>query len=264
MLTAAKNQIKVTLLTTKYAVMREMLNKATFLSNVIFMILNNSTFLIQWFLLLSIKESIGGYDIHKILYLWGLASLSYGVAHFFFKGAFHIGEIINEGKLDSYMVQPKNILISVSTASCSPSAMGDIIYGFVLFFVNDPSIVNFLLYTLFGITGGLIVTSVAIILNSLSFWFARTDSIADAGMNLMTTFATYPGTIFKGATKIILYTIVPLGATAYIPIDILTNFDWKYTLIVVGVTVLFVFLAFLIFYRGLKRYASSNLMSARI
>ena len=257
MLTAAKNQIKVTLLTTKYAVMREMLNKATFLSNVIFMILNNSTFLIQWFLLLSIKESIGGYDIHKILYLWGLASLSYGVAHFFFKGAFHIGEIINEGKLDSYMVQPKNILISVSTASCSPSAMGDIIYGFVLFFVNDPSVVNFLLYTLFGITGGLIVTSVAIILNSLSFWFARTDSIADAGMNLMTTFATYPGTI-------ILYTIVPLGATAYIPIDILTNFDWKYTLIVLGVTVLFVFLAFFIFYRGLKRYASSNLMSARI
>ncbi len=264
MLTEVKNQIKVTLLTTKYAIMREMLNKANFISNVFFMILNNSTFLIQWFLLLSIKESIAGYDIHKILYLWGLASLSYGVAHFFFKGAFNIGDLINEGKLDSYMVQPKNILISISTASCEPSAMGDLIYGFILFFINTPTFTNFLLYVLFGITGGLIITSVTIILNSLSFWFSKSDSIADAGISLMTTFATYPGTIFKGATKIILYTIIPLGATAYIPIETLTNFDLKYLLIILGITIFFLFFAFFIFYRGIKKYASSNLMSARI
>ena len=39
MLTAAKNQIKVSLVTIKYALMREMLNKVTFLTNIIFMIL---------------------------------------------------------------------------------------------------------------------------------------------------------------------------------------------------------------------------------
>ena len=51
MLMEVKNQIKVVLLSTKYAIEREMLNKVTFVSNIIFMILNNSSFIIQWIIL---------------------------------------------------------------------------------------------------------------------------------------------------------------------------------------------------------------------
>ncbi len=47
MLMAVKNQIKVTLLTIKYAIMREMLNKFTFFSNIIFMMLNNASMIVQ-------------------------------------------------------------------------------------------------------------------------------------------------------------------------------------------------------------------------
>ena len=56
MLMEVKNQLKVNLLTIKYAVMRELLNKVTFFTNVIFMILNNATFIIQWLVLFSIRE----------------------------------------------------------------------------------------------------------------------------------------------------------------------------------------------------------------
>ena len=42
MLTEVKNQIKVTLLSFKYDLMKSMLNKVSFLSNVIFMIFNNA------------------------------------------------------------------------------------------------------------------------------------------------------------------------------------------------------------------------------
>ena len=51
MLTAVKNQLKVNLLSVKYSLMREMLNKTTFLMNVIFMILNNACFIVQWIIL---------------------------------------------------------------------------------------------------------------------------------------------------------------------------------------------------------------------
>ena len=264
MLMAVKNQFKITLLSIKYAIMREMLNKTTFITNVVFMILNNSSFLIQWIVLFSLKKSIGGYTLKQVLLLWGIAASVYGVAHFLFKKAFYLSETINNGKLDTFIVQPKNILLSAITTDVEPSAIGDIIYGYILLIIYGINIYNFLLFTLFSICGGLIITSISIILNSLSFWIQKSDIIAETGTNLMTTFSTYPDGIFKGITKILLYTIIPVGISVYIPIKVISKFNIYLTLLVIIVTALFVLLAFKVFYAGLKKYSSSNLMVARI
>ena len=80
----------------------------------------------------------------------------------------------------------------------------------------------------------------------------------------MTTFATYPEGIFKGIVKIILFTILPIGFVNYIPVRILSSFDINLFIITIGITALFIVIAFVIFYKGLKRYSSSNLMVARI
>ena len=50
----------------------------------------------------------------------------------------------------------------------------------------------------------------------------------------------------------------------YLPVRILRVFDIKYTLIVLGVTLLIALVAYVVFNRGLKRYSSSNLMSAKV
>ena len=120
-----------------------------------------------------------------------------------------------------------------------------------------------MLFVLFAITGSLILTSIAIILGSLSFWINKSDFIADTGNNLMTQFATYPDGIFKGVVKVLLYTLIPVGLTVYIPVSVIGKFNTYLFLLVIGVTVLLVSLSFLIFYKGLKRYSSSNLMVAR-
>jgi len=264
MLTAVKNQIKISLLSIKYSLMREMLNKASFISNVIFMILNNACFIVQWVVLFSIKKDIGGYSLDKVILLWGLASSTFGFSRFFFKKAFNLSETINNGKLDSFLVQPKNVLLSAITTDVEPSAIGDMLYGYIMLFVYGMTINNFLLFTLFTIFGGLILTSITIIFNSLSFWFNKSELLAEKIDGFMTTFATYPGGIFKGITKIILYTLIPVGIISYIPVDVITNFDLGLTLLIIGVSILLVVLAFIVFYRGLKKYTSSNLMIAKI
>lgn len=264
MLMAVKNQIKISLLSIKYSIMREMLNKASFITNIIFMILNNACFIVQWIVLFSIKKDIGGYSLDKVILLWGLASSTFGFSRFFFKKAFSLSETINNGKLDSYLVQPKNVLLSVITTDVEPSALGDMIYGYIMLFVYGITLNNFLLFTLFTISGGLVLTSISIMVNSLSFWFNKSELLAEKVDSFMTTFATYPGGIFKGITKVILYTIIPVGLVNYIPIEVITNFDLGLVLLSVGVSILFVTLAFIVFYRGLKRYTSSNLMVAKI
>lgn len=264
MLTEVKNQFKVTLLSIKYAFMRELLNKTTFLFNVVFMILNNASFIIQWLVLYSLKDGIGGYSFKQVMILWAIAASTYGFSHFFFKRAYNLSDAINTGKLDAYLVQPKNVLISAITSDVETSALGDILYGIIVFVIVEHNVFNLLLFTLFTILGGLIVTGIAVILGSLSFWFNKSDMIADTGNNLMVNFATYPDGIFKGIVKILLFTIIPVGIVNYLPVKIISAFSLKYTLIIILFTIFMVGLTFIVFYKGLKRYSSSNLMSARV
>lgn len=259
-----KNQFRVFWMSVKYAIMREMLNKFTFLTNVIFMILNNASMIIQWLILFSLKDNVGGYTLNQVFMLWGIASATYGFSRFFFKRAFSLSDTINAGKLDSYIVQPKNILISAITSDVESSAIGDLLYGYIMLFLFGFTIQRFILFTLFIILGGLILTSISIILNSLSFWFQKSDIIADTGNSLMTNIATYPDGIFKSFVKILLFTLIPVGIANYIPVKVLTEFNIFLTIIVIGVTILFVIIAFAVFYKGLEKYSSSNLMIARI
>ena len=264
MLMEVKNQIKVMLLSTKYALQREMLNKVTFISNIMFMILNNASFIVQWIILYSLKDDVGGYTLKQVLLLWGFAAITFGFSRFFFKEAFNLTETINTGKLDAYLIQPKNVLISCITSSVEVSSIGDIIYGYIMLVIFGFSIKNFILFTIFGILGGLILVSISVIFSSLTFWFGKVDIIANTANSLMINFATYPDGIFKGFIKVLFYTIIPIGFVNYLPIKIMTEFNLLYTLIIVFSTIFFVSLAFIIFYRGLRKYGSSNLMNARM
>lgn len=264
MLMVVKNQVKISLLSVKYAIIREMLNKTTFISNVVFMILNNAAFIFQWMILFSLKENVGGYTFKQVLLLWGFAASTYGFSHFFFKDAYSLSDAINTGKLDSFLVQPKNVLISSITTGVKTSALGDLIYGYIMLFIYGFTTLRFLLFTLFTVCGGVTLTAISVILSSLSFWFNKTDIIADTGNSLMVNFANYPDGIFKGFAKILLFTIIPVGIINHMPVHILSQFDIKLFLTIIFVTIFFVTIAFKIFYTGLKRYSSSNLMVAKV
>ena len=264
MLMEVKNQIKISFLSIKYALIREMLNKTTFISNIVFMILNNASFLIQWIILFALKDNIGGYSFRQVLLLWGIAASTYGISRFFFKKAFSLSETINNGKLDSFLVQPKNVLLSCITTDVEPSALGDIIYGYIMLILYGITFTNFILFTIFIICGGLILTSISVIFSSLSFWFNKTDIVVDTYNSLMVNFATYPDGIFKKSVKIMFYTLIPIGIVNHIPIKVLTHFNLILFILVILITILFIIFAFLIFNKGLKKYSSSNLMSARI
>ena len=264
MLQAVKNQLRVTIITIKYGLMREMINKTSFIMNIAFMILNNSSFVIQWIVIYSLKEDVGGYSFNQVLLLWSIAASTHGFSHFIFKKSYSLSDIINNGTLDSFLVQPKNVLISAITSDIEVSALGDILYGYIVLVISGVTLTKFLLFTLFSITGAIIITDIAIILGSLSFWFGRSDMIADTGNSLTTNFATYPDGIFKGISRILLLTVIPVGLTSYFPVWIMIEFNLILTLVILFITVILTIVTFIIFYRGLRRYSSSNLMISRI
>lgn len=264
MLTAAKNQLRVCLLSVKYNIMREMVNKVTFLTNVVFMMLNNASILVQWFILFRLRDDVGGYSLREVLMLWGLVAASYGLSNILFARVLSLPNLIINGKLDAYLVQPKNVLLGVLTSETRISAIGDFLYGVILVCACRPGVGGFFLFLLFVITGALAFTAFALLLGSLSFWFVRMDILQNQMLMGMINFGTYPDGIFQGAARILLYVLIPVGMALWLPAHVMVRFDGKMFLAVLGYVFLLSVAAVAVFYRGLRRYASGNLMEARL
>lgn len=264
MLMEVKKHIRLMFLSFKYNLTKAMENRISFIVQVLFMMLNNATFIIQWVILFQIKDNIGGYSFQDVLVLWGLSSSSFGISHVFFYNVISLPELITNGKLDVYLTQPKNVLVNLAVSNMETSAIGDLLYGYVVVMIVRPGISTFLLFTLFAILGGILLTSFLIIVGSFTFWMKKGDVLSHQLFSLMVNFATYPEGIFKGVARMILFTILPVGFMVYIPVRILSEFNIVLCFIVIAFTVMITLLAFLIFHIGLKRYSSSNLMSARV
>ena len=176
--------MRVCALSVKYNIMREMVNKVTFLTNVGFMVLNNATFLVQWMILLRMRGDVGGYTMREIMLLWGFMAASFGLSHILFARAFSLSDLIIKGKLDSFLVQPKNVLVSVLTSATDASAIGDFLYGMALVCACKPGVGGFFLFLLLVVTGTVIFTAFAVLLGSLSFWFVRMDMLQTSAHSL--------------------------------------------------------------------------------
>ena len=263
MLTEAKNNLKIMFLSIKYNLMKAMENNVAFLTSVIMMIFNNATFIIQWITIFSIKEYIGGYTINDVMLFWAVASGSFGIAHIFFNGAYKIPQYIEEGKLDAYLTMPKNVLCQVATSSLEPSAIGDLLYGYIALCIFNFSLKNLLLYNILIIFGGLVYVSTVVIYNSLTFKFYRSSYLTEAIRDVYLNTSLYPDVIFNKIVKFISFSLIPSGLATWIPAHLLMRFSIVNFGILIGGTMVLVGAAFVIFNTGLRAYTSSNLVGAR-
>ena len=78
------------------------------------MMFNDLFFLIFWIVLFNSNDGdINGTTMNDILFLWAIPTIAYGVANFFFGGTNKLGKYILEGGLDSFLIQPKSVIINV-------------------------------------------------------------------------------------------------------------------------------------------------------
>lgn len=263
MLMEVKNNIKIMLLSLKYNIMKEMENKAAFITSIIMMIFNNATFIIQWVTIFTLKDYVGSYNLNDVMLFWAVSSGAYGLSHIFFHGAWKIPEYIEYGKLDSFIVSPKNVLCYVITSSSSPSAIGDFLYGYIALIIFNFSIKNILIYTLLIILASLIYTAHAVIVRSLIFKFTKSNGFEDTIDSIILNGSLYPDVIFNRAIKIIFMTIIPCALSSWLPVSIILDFSFLKVSILIGATIFYITLAFIMFNKGLKNYSSSNLMGVR-
>lgn len=261
MLMEVKKSLQLMLLYIKFNISSVMEYRTSFLIQCFGMILNNSAFIFFWWILFENVNTIGGYGFQDEMLLWALVSTSFGISFILFGNLSQITRMILNGELDPYLLQPKDPLLNILCSKTVVSAWGDALYGIILFFIiRGLDMGGFALFLLFCITGALIFSSVQVCFHALSFRLGNTQGLSQLVLEFLINFGIYPEGIFHGGIRFILYTVIPAIFIVHIPAEIIKSFSAVKLLWILTMALLWVVLAYFMFYRGLKRYESGNLM----
>ncbi len=261
MLMEAKKNLRLIAMYFKFNLSAAMEYRGSFLIQTFGMILNNSAFIYFWWILFSNIDSIGGYGFREVMIIWSISSSAYGLGLIFFGNSIKLSNMIAKGELDSYLLQPKDVLINIIASGTIVSAWGDLFYGLILFtIVNGFNPIHTLLFLLFCVTGALVITSILIITNTLAFFIGDAQGITSLITEFLITFSIYPEGIYSGFTKLIIFTIIPAAFISHIPVRLINSFNPQLFLLLLAAVVAWLLFTYLFFKWGLKRYESGNLI----
>lgn len=239
--------------------------RVSFLIQLFGMVLNNVSFAFFWWLLFEKVPTIAGYGYQDVMILWAISSAGFGLAFIFFGGVLKLNQYIIKGELDSFLLQPKNVLLNVISSSTVFSAWGDLLYGTVLFIViKGVHPLGLLSFAFYCFTAMILFVTVIGTAHSLAFYMGNNSSMVQLIFEFMISFSIYPEGIFKGAVKWIIFTILPAGFITMVPLRLLQNFDIRWFLLLIGVCIIWITILFTVFHKGLKKYESGNLMVNRM
>lgn len=237
--------------------------KRAFIIQVLGMVLNNGSFLFFWWIIYHrFADSFQARDIafSQIIMVWAIASAAFGLMHLLLGGSRHLSECIVNGKLDIYLLYPRQPLFMAAIAKAHVSAMGDLAYGYLLFFIFLPfGMKELLVFTTMVCLSALLLAGLLVILNCLTFFLGNAEQAKETFFASTINFATYPEGIFSPFIKFLLFSILPVGLYVYLPVRLLTAFSFKGLLLLVAGDCLVLALACLVFRLGLKHYESGNL-----
>ncbi|HWP45838.1 MAG TPA: ABC-2 family transporter protein [Candidatus Limnocylindrales bacterium] len=224
-----------------------------------------SIYIFFWRLFFTVTQDINGWKFEQLVSLVAFNSLIYGLVDVGIGGMiWNINEYIREGRIDFYLTLPKNVLAHLLISGTSVNRIGRLLVGLGYYLLFVP--VNFYSLTLLvigSLLGATVFLSWLIIFHSLTFWLGQSTLVWESLASLL-EFARKPADIFQGIIRLTLYTILPAAFLGTVPVQMLYGFSpWR--LLYFG---LFAFGSLLgaigIFYRGLRRYESGNLITVRM
>jgi ABC-2 type transport system permease protein len=240
--------------------------RSAFMLQAFGMALSNGSFVFFWWVAFGqIGTRIGGYDFSDVMFIWAATSSAFGAANILFANMNHISRLIISGELDTFLLQPKSVLVSVLCARTSLSAWGDLFYGFILMALTQGTDSRAWLMFLCGLViGGLLMTAVAVTAHTLTFFVGDASTLSGMSIEFIINFCIYPKGIYAGWVQLLMATLIPATFMVHLPLQLARQFDPLLMGGLLLVSTAYCSLAWFFFYRGLRRYESGNLIVTRL
>lgn len=238
--------------------------RVSFISQVFAMLINDLIWLIFWLAYFSSFPLVAGWGRTEIVTLWAVVAVAFGVATTLCGATFRLAGMITRGELDFYLALPKPPLLHMLISRMDLTAPGDVLFGILVYWLLvHPSLQQVVLFALFTLTGAIIYVGFGVITQSLAFWLGNAEGLGQQLFNALIGFSTYPTVIFHGLIKALLFTVIPAGFIAYVPVQLLRTFSWPMLGELLLFTAAIAGAAVFVFHAGLRRYESGNLILMR-
>lgn len=240
-------------------------NRGAYLMEAGLMVANNLIFLAMWWLFFNEFRTVGHWQMQDMAALFAIGGGAYGLFSICFGGTRNIARMILNGGLDSFMTQPKNLLLHIAGSKSSAKGWGHLMTSTLLIlFGGFATVKTALLVIICMITGSLIFASMRVISHSLCFWLGPIETLSEKYADSLFVFALYPTNIYSDVLQLVMFTCIPAGVITYLPVELIRAFSWAKLCTLFVAASIFCALAFFVFYRGLKRYESGNQFGARV
>lgn len=239
--------------------------RASFLTQVVGMMVNNAFYFVFWVVFFNRFEEVHGWVLADMYLVFGIVAAGFGVAGFLFGNTFSLAEIITGGRLDYYLALPRPVLLHTLASRSVLSGLGDALYGVLSFLVSRPLTLQtgarFILAVLISAT---VFLSFLVLVQSLAFWMGSSTLLTNQAVNAIVTFAIYPITLFEGSARLLLFTLVPAALVGAVPAEFVRAFSWPTLGLLLAGALGFLALALGIFRWGLRRYESGSAIQVQV
>lgn len=169
-------------------------------------------------------DSLNGWNLYEMLFLFSLLFLTYGIMIIFFTGLRDFGWTVRNGGFDRFILRPRGLLFQIIFANADWfAAIGHGGLGIVLFLISAQKVgitwdVWKVTYYLLAILGGVLIQgAIFLFLATLNIYLLETDSLKELFYWNMRKFAGYPVSLFQKPIQILMIYIVPFAFVNYFP-----------------------------------------------
>ena len=167
--------------------------------------------------------SIGGWKREEVLFIYGYSMIAMAIFTTFAINLYQFGNrYIIQGQFDRVLLRPLNSLCQVLFESFNLESVGSLLTGLCVLWYSAAHLhihlgfFDFLWIAVSGLSGGIILISVFVVVSSLSFHFEDRMGISPPIFNLI-NFGRYPTPIFNRLLQILLSFVIPFAFVAFYP-----------------------------------------------
>jgi ABC-2 type transport system permease protein len=264
MLSQLRNYLGMATAYTRLNLNAQLEYRGAFVAQVAAMFLNDGVWLVFWALFFTRFPVLRGWQISDVITVWAITASAFGLAHAIYGNALHLATLIVQGQLDVWMLYPRALLSHMLLGRMNASSWGDALFGYAVYFIFvRPDLTHALLFVALSLSATLLFVGFSVLTGSLSFFLGNAAGLGEQWRNAMITFSTYPAILFEGAVKLLLFTLIPAGFVTYLPIQALRDLSLGDATLSLAGSLAVLLTGAGVFYLGLRRYESGNLMEMR-
>ena len=213
---------------------------------------------------------INGWNYGQLAFLYGISVISHALSMIFFVQGWFMGFFVIEGDFDRFLTRPLSVLYQFFFTNINVFGLTDLIPGILVFvygciqtgFSFTVSNVVGIIVMLIGAT--LIRGGIYILLGSTSFWTKSANDFGQFTQEIFDKTTMYPISMYTEAMQLILTFVIPIGWVSFYPASELLGIEHAFSTggmevwITLGVGIVTMLIAGLVFKIGMRRYESAG------